>query len=59
MAREKKKEDVGRPSKYDEAKKQRTVWLTQSAWESLAQEAKNQGLSVSEYLEQMGRKIDS
>jgi hypothetical protein len=44
------------PVLYDQPKKKRGVWLTDTAWHSIQESAANRGISASEYLEEMIRK---
>jgi hypothetical protein len=51
-----KKRVRGVPALYDEPKKKRGVWLTDTAWHSVQESAVKQGISASEYLEELIRK---
>ena len=44
------------PVLYDEAKKRRGVWLTDTAWHSIQELAVKEGISASEYLEELIRR---
>ncbi|MBW4512972.1 MAG: hypothetical protein KME64_41790 [Scytonematopsis contorta HA4267-MV1] len=46
------------PVFYEELKKKRGIMLTATAWENLVIAAKNEKISVSEYIERLARKID-
>ncbi|EGJ30528.1 MULTISPECIES: hypothetical protein [Moorena] len=52
---EKPKRRVGRPSIYNESKKTYSVKVTKLAWDNLKELAKSAGLSLSEYVEYLGR----
>lgn len=47
------------PVYHDEIKGKRTVFLTQTAWDSIKNEAKSRGISASELVEEWGRRINS
>ena len=49
----------GRPSSYREKKGQRTISLTNTAWEGLQAQGAALNLSVSEYIEQTARKSEA
>jgi hypothetical protein len=49
----------GRPSTYREKKAQRTISITDTAWENLQAQATALGLSGSEYIEQSARKNEA
>ncbi|MCC5655926.1 hypothetical protein LC608_02775 [Nostoc sp. XA010] len=51
-----KKRVKNTPVLYDEAKKKRGVMLTDTAWHSVQESAIKNGISASEYLEEMIRK---
>jgi hypothetical protein len=44
------------PVLYDEPKKRRGVWLTDTAWHSVQESAARRGISASECLEELIRK---
>lgn len=44
------------PMFYEETKKQKGVWLTESSWLGAKEKALRNGLSASEYIEQLIRK---
>ncbi len=48
----------GIPVLHNELKKTRGLDLTDTAWEAIAQAAKAQGLSKSEYVEQWAKKLE-
>jgi len=43
---------------YDQPKKKRGVWLTDTAWHSIQESAVKQKVSASEYLEELIRKYN-
>lgn len=45
----------GRPLKYDEPKKTRRLSVTESGWDNARQLIKSMGMSVSEFIEELGR----
>jgi hypothetical protein len=45
----------GRPLDYGEPKKTRRVSVTETGWDSAQELARSMGMSVSEFLEQLGR----
>lgn len=47
----------GVPVHYDELKKKHGVWLTESTWSKLQELAKEDGVSVGEYIERLVRGI--
>jgi hypothetical protein len=49
----------GRPSTYREKKAQRTISITNTAWENIQTQANALGVSGSEYIEQSARKNDA
>jgi hypothetical protein len=49
----------GRPSTYREKKAQRTISITNTAWENIQAQATALGVSGSEYIEQSARKNDA
>lgn len=49
----------GRPSTYREKKAQRTISITNTAWENIQAQANALGVSGSEYIEQSARKNDA
>ncbi|MEB3180368.1 MAG: hypothetical protein VKL59_15245 [Nostocaceae cyanobacterium] len=51
-----KKRMKNTPVLYDETKKRRGVWLTDTAWHSVQELAVKKDISASEYLEEMIRK---
>jgi hypothetical protein len=51
-----KKRVKNMPVLYDETKKRRGVWLTDTAWHSVQELAVKNDVSASEYLEEMIRK---
>jgi hypothetical protein len=51
-----KKRVKNTPVLYNEAKKRRGVWLTDTAWHSVQELAVKKDVSASEYLEEMIRK---
>ena len=51
-----KKRVKNTPVLYDETKKRRGVWLTDTAWHSVQELAVKNNISASEYLEEMIRK---
>ncbi|NEO79751.1 hypothetical protein [Moorena sp. SIO4G3] len=52
---EKTKRKVGRPSFHGERKKSYSIMATKTAWGNLKKMAASSGLSLSEYLEVLGR----
>ncbi|WP_414587091.1 hypothetical protein [Scytonema sp. PCC 10023] len=46
------------PVLYDQPKKKRGVWLTDTAWHSIQESAVKQKVSASEYLEELIRKYN-
>jgi len=47
------------PVLHNEVKTKRTVVLTPTAWENMKVEASRRGISVSELIEEFGRRINS
>ncbi|EGJ32974.1 MULTISPECIES: hypothetical protein [Moorena] len=50
-----KKRRVGRPSIYEESKKTYSVKVTKIAWGNIKNMAESSGLSLSEFMEYLGR----
>ena len=51
----KKSRKPGRPRLHDEVKNRRTIRITDTAWEGIKKLAGDAGVSLSEYLEALGR----
>ena len=50
-----KEETRGAPTRYDDPKKKHGIWLTDPAWIWLKLAAKDEGISVGEYIERWVR----
>ena len=50
-----KEETRGAPTRYEKAKKRHGIWLTDPAWAWLKLSAKEEGVSVGEYIERWVR----
>jgi deoxyhypusine synthase len=47
------------PILHDEVKERHQIVVTPTAWESMRQEAQKRGISISELIEEFGRRINS
>ncbi|MBD2609511.1 hypothetical protein H6G81_34745 [Scytonema hofmannii FACHB-248] len=47
------------PILHDEVKERHQIVVTPTAWENMRQEAQKRGISISELIEEFGRRINS